>query len=252
MVDWTTGELNARSWVIKMLIDGLGNDYKKVLVTNVSTATVNVPNRTGCKQLTRMVNQDMVGGNLCSFNMSGDAWPKPSFEACAVACCADRLCDHFTTIRGDPAAPPGYNEQTCTGQAPCVHGGWCCYFKDRGTMPRIAVGYQNGSIISGTTTPSSETPEETLPIWARGFAPADGVTLPGGQQRAILLANHDENSPHSVTFEGLRGAEVWSVVHGQSGMWSIPYAIMKATEDALVLPPLAVMLVLADVPARTS
>jgi hypothetical protein len=50
----------------------------------------------------------------------------------------------------------------------------------------------------------------------------------------------------------LRGAEVWSVVHGQSGMWSIPYAIMKATEDALVLPPLAVMLVLADVPARTS
>ena len=35
MIDWRNGDLNARSWVMKMLTDGLRNEPKKILQTNV-------------------------------------------------------------------------------------------------------------------------------------------------------------------------------------------------------------------------
>ena len=98
MIDWTNGALNARSWVMKMLIDGLGNDDKHVLETNVSIVAKPVHGRKNCKPLTQVVDQDMAGGDLCEFNMSAT----PSHAACGEACCKDPRCERFTTIQRDP------------------------------------------------------------------------------------------------------------------------------------------------------
>jgi hypothetical protein len=69
MVSWRDGSLNARSWAMKMLIDGLGHRDKRVLVTNVSSSIPPQPSREGCQQLTWAVDADMAGGDICEFNM---------------------------------------------------------------------------------------------------------------------------------------------------------------------------------------
>jgi hypothetical protein len=249
MVDWTTGNFNSRSWSMKMIIDAMGHGDKEVLVTNVTRDSVPPPppDRTNCKPLTRLVNMDMAGGNICAFNMSGPKWPQPSFEACGAACCADPRCDHFTTIDGDP--PWQFADPQCQGEeAPCAKGGFCCYFKDRTTHTQPQGGlYKNGSIISGATTPSQVPPSSSGSpvIYARGFRPAGAVTWPGGQTAGVLLANTDAASSHTISLPELRvGDEVWSVEHGVSGSGAQAYARDKVTvQGSLVLAPLVVAFV---------
>ena len=114
LVSWVDGTFNARGWTNKMLIDAMGHEDKHVLATNVTRASG--PKRSQCKQLSRTVNLDMVGGLLCGFNMSGPKWPKPSFEACGAGCCADERCDHFSTISQRPAK----QFDTCAREPPRV------------------------------------------------------------------------------------------------------------------------------------
>ena len=45
-----------------------------------------------------------------------------------------------------------------------------------------------------------------------------------------------------MAFEGLRGAEVWSVVPGGAGRWQHPYAKATSGADRLDVPSLAVVL----------
>ena len=92
MIDWTNGALNARSWAMKMMIDGLGLADKKVVVTNVSKSQGT--GRKECKLLSTTVDADFAGGDICVFNMSSD----PSPDTCAAACCADPKCSFFVTL----------------------------------------------------------------------------------------------------------------------------------------------------------
>ena len=241
LVSWVDGSFNARAWTMKMLIDAMGHEDKQVLATNFTKAPP-PPKRAQCKQLTKTANVDMIGGNLCGFNMSGPGWPEPSFEACGAACCRNESCDHFETIEGDPPwtfASGG----TCAGEAPCAKGGFCCYFKNSLTVPTPSSLYKNNSMISGTTTPSTMHVSGP-PVYARAFAPAAGLAWPSGRKRAVLLANKDPVRTHAVAFDGLAGAEVWSVEHGKSGFGETPYATggKAAADGTLALPPLGVAL----------
>ena len=188
MVSWTDGSFNARAWTMKMLIDAMGHEDKVVVSTKFSSGPP-PPKRAQCAQLSKTVNVDMIGGNLCGFNMSGPDWPNPSFEACGAACCRNASCDHFETIEGDPPwtfASGG----TCAGEVPCAKGGFCCYLKNSLTVPTPSHMYKNNSMISGTTTPSP-IHARGPGVYARAFKPATGVSWPSGQKRAVLLANQD-------------------------------------------------------------
>ena len=223
---------------MKMLVDAMGHEDKLVVPTNASKASLQ-PKREHCKQLSKTVNIDMIGGNLCGFNMSGPNWPNPSFEACGAACCRNTSCDHFETIVGDPPwtfASGG----TCAGEVPCAKGGFCCYLKNSLTVPTPSHLYKNNSMISGTTTPSP-IDARGPPVYARAFAPATGVSWPSGRNRAVLLANLDATRTHRVAFEGLTSAAVWSVENGYSGNGRTPYAKTQV-DGELVLPPLGVAL----------
>ena len=60
--------------------------------------------------------------------------------------------------------------------------------------------------------------------------------------RAALLANLNEEDSATVTFDGLKGATLWSVVHGKAGSWSTPFRKSVSADDSLVMEPLAVYL----------
>ena len=241
LVSWTDGSFNARGWTMKMLIDAMGHEDKLVVSTNTRKVPL-PPKRAQCKLLSKAANVDMIGGNLCGFNMSGPNWPKPSFEACGAACCRNATCDHFETIEGDPPwtfASGG----TCAGEATCAKGGFCCYLKNSLTVPVPSHMYKNNSMISGSTTPSPVHARGPA-VYARAFAPAVGVSWPSGRNRAVLLANQDGTRTHVVTFEGLASADVWSVEQGKSGIGPTPFAKGKASTDGtLALSPLGVALV---------
>ena len=234
MIDWTNGALNSRSWTMKMMIDGLGNKPKQVLETNVSMPGKPDSTRKHCKALTRTADQDFAGSDLCEFNMTERA----SHGACGEACCAHPLCDKFVTVQGDPPyrfAGGG----VCDGEPPCAEGGFCCFLKTSAAAP-IKSMYKPGSCISGTTTPSVAI--KASHFYARAFAPQAGESWPGPGKRAILMANLDSRRTHTVAFDGLKGARLWSVVHGESGEWETPFAESTSTADTLAMQPLAVVL----------
>ena len=79
-------------------------------------------------------------------------------------------------------------------------------------------------------------------IYARAFAPRAGESWPGPGKRAILMANLDSRRTHTVAFDGLKGARLWSVVHGVSGEWETPFAESTSAADTLAMQPLAVVL----------
>jgi hypothetical protein len=235
MIDWTNGALNARSWAMKMMIDGLGNTEKNVLVTNVSVAGQQP--RRQCKLLNTTVDADFAGGDICVFNMSD-----PSPETCAEACCADPACDHFVTL----APGHGYDTGACPGKPDCPVGGSCCYLKSSSGR-QIKSMYPHGDCILGEVTAAPPDPAD-LAVYARAFAPAPGTSFPaaatGGSKTkgAVLLANLNEEDSATVTFDGLKGATLWSVVHGKAGSWSTPFRKSVSADDSLVMEPLAVYL----------
>lgn len=220
---------------------------QRVLVTNVSSTTPPPPPRPprSCSQLTWAVDADMGGGDICEFNMS-DAGARSHTghdkgnDICAAACCAHERCDHFVSLSQKVPAFPGGG--TCTGKPPClaVPGAFCCYLKTAATH-QIKSQYPKGAAVAGTTTPAVLPAGE--PVYARAFAPASAdQPWPGPGDRAILLANFDGNRSHAVAFEGLRGAEIWSVLRGGAGRWAQPYSKATSESDRLELPPLAVVL----------
>ena len=238
MIDWTNGDLNARSWVMKMMIDGLGNKPKKVLVTNVSNPVT--PPRQQCKLLKTAVDTDCRGGDICEFNMSGS--PSSYSATCAAACCASTFCSYFVTL----APGHGYaGAGVCDGKPACPVGGACCYLKSH--LNAIKSMYPPGDCSLGSVTPSPPDPTNHG-VYARAYAPTAGMTLPGSKatgskaRGAVLLANLNANQTQSVTFEGLKGARLWSVVHGKSGSWKVPYAESVSAIDTLEMEPLAVYL----------
>ena len=99
----------------------------------------------------------------------------------------------------------------------------------------------------GSVTPSPPDPTNHA-VYARAFAPTAGTTLPSSKaagrkvRGAVLLANLSANQTQSVTFEGLKGARLWSVVHGKSGSWKVPYTESVSAIDTLEMEPLAVYL----------
>jgi hypothetical protein len=100
--------------------------------------------------------------------------------------------------------------------------------------------YAKGTCISSTTTPVVVQPK--LP-YARAFAPAGGGSWPGGPgKRAVLLVNLESRKAQTVAMEGLRGAELWYVVHGVSGAWDVPFAKAVSAADTLEMAPLGVYL----------
>ena len=247
---------------MKALIDGLGNDEKLVLHTNVTKLSggggAHGGSRMECQVKTQVVDQDMQGGDICGFNMttltSSEQEP-PSHAACGRACCANERCDHFVSVSGDP--PYTFRGGgVCAGQNPCAEGGFCCFLKTNATRP-IKSSYKPGTTIGGTTTPSQFDPGAVnQPVYARAFAPATaaggggaagvGAGWPGPEKRAVLLANFDSRHNHTVTLsseaEGFRGATLWSVVHGVSGAWAEPFARRKSTHASLTMEPLSVYL----------
>eukprot|EP01052_Picozoa_sp_SAG31_P017318 SAG31_NODE_1180_length_9525_cov_4.989497_3_plen_267_part_00 len=248
VIDWTNGKLNARGWTMKLLIDGLGNGNKEILQTNVTQlgGSRNASKRSFCQVTTKVVDQDMQGGDICAFNMTSD----PSHAACGRACCENEQCDHFVSVSGDP--PWTFKGGgVCAGQRPCAESGFCCFLKTNSTRP-IKSSYKPGTAISGTTTPSRLDPATVdRPVYARAFAPIDDVAdirwqWPGPEKRAVLLANLDSRHAHTVKLagesQGFLGATLWSVVHGVSGAWDAPYARRKSMDVALLVEPLAVYL----------
>ena len=161
-----------------------------------------------------------------------------SNAACAAACCADERCDRFVTLSD---AKGFVGAGVCQGEDECPAGGWCCYLKDASTRS-IRSMYPNGTCISGTTTPSVVALGEM--VYARAFAPTAGKSLPGdaAAKGAVLLANFDDTKPQSVTFGGLNGAKLWSVVPGKSGEWDTAYAKAVSASDTLQMEPLSVYL----------
>ena len=251
VIDWTNGKLNARGWTMKLLIDGLGNADKAVLQTNVTKlggGSSRNASRRECQVKTKVVDQDMQGGDVCEFNMSSTS--EPSHAACGRACCANKLCDHFVSVSGDP--PFRFKGGgVCHGQPPCAQGGFCCFLKTNAARP-IKSSYKPGTAISGTTTPSPPATIAEL-VYARAFAPAVAA-WPGPERRAVLLANFDSRHSHTVELAGdgtsFHGAALWSVVHGVSGAWDEPYARRKSTQETLTMEPLAVYL--AFLPTKPS
>ena len=253
VIDWTNGKLNARGWTMKLLIDGLGNGDKAILQTNVSKLSgggSGNDSRTECRVKTEVVDQDMQGGDICDFNMTSE----PSHAACGRACCENKRCDHFVSVRGDP--PWSFKGGgVCAGRLPCVKGGFCCFLKTNATRP-IKSSYKPGTATGGTTTPSHVDPGAIdQPIYARAFVPATdsdaaaagvGGGWPGPEQRAVLLTNFDSRNNHTVSLAGdgenFRGATLWSVVHGVAGAWDEPFARRKSTKETLTMEPLAVYL----------
>lgn len=251
VIDWSTGKLNARGWTMQLLIDGLGNGNKEILQTNVTQlggTSKNASKRSFCQVTTKVVDQDMQGGDICGFNMTSE----PSHVTCGRACCENEQCDHFVSVRGDP--PWTFKGGgVCAGQQPCAESGFCCFLKTNATRP-IKSSYKPGTAISGTTTPSRFSPATVDQlIYARAFAPTDDVMAaerrwqwPGPEKRAVLLANFDSRYAHSVKLagesKGFLGATLWSVVHGVSGAWDAPYARRKSVSVTLLLEPLAVYL----------
>ena len=237
MVSWVDGTLNARSWTMKMIIDGLGHGDKAVFETNVTVPPM--PPRQQCKQLTRIVNRDMAGGDICEFSMTEN----PSNSACAAACCDDPRCDHFVSLDGAPDFSGG---GTCTGRQKCNKADFCCYLKTAASRS-YAAPYKNGTCIAGTTTAAAVPGQQ---LYARAFAPAVGdgggsitnKSWPGPGPRAILMANLDSRNAQSVSFEGLKGAKLWSVVPTESGAWAVPYATTTSSADTLTMAPLSVTL----------
>ena len=226
---------------MKLLIDGLGNADKAVLRTNVTQLSgPGARSRTECDVKTQVVDQDMQGGDICSFNMTHE----PSHAACGRACCGNERCDHFVSVSGDP--PYSFKGGgVCDGQPPCAQNGFCCFLKTNATRP-IKSSYKPGTAIGGTTTPSRFEPAAVEhPVYARAFAPAE-AGWPGPEKRAVLLANFDSRHNHTVALageaEGFRRATLWSVVHGASGAWDTPFARRKSMQDTLTMEPLAVYL----------
>ena len=244
MIDWTNGKLNARSWTMKMMIDGLGNEPKDILVTNVSAAAAPgpPPPPRECKLLGTSVDHDYSGGDLCEFNMSSS----PSQATCAAACCAHQGCSRFVTL----APGHGYvGAGVCKSMPPCPVGGSCCYLKSLSANP-IKSSYPKGDAVAGSVTSSALPPADSA-VYARAFAPATGTHLPGlaKAKGAVLLANLNQNHSLNVTFAGLKGATLWAVVHGKSGEWDVPFAKSVSTEDTLLMDPLAVYLAFVPVGA---
>jgi hypothetical protein len=179
---------------------------------------------------------------------------EPSHAACGRACCENKRCDHFVSVRGDP--PWSFKGGgVCAGRLPCVKGGFCCFLKTNATRP-IKSSYKPGTATGGTTTPSHVDPGAIdQPIYARAFVPATdsdaaaagvGGGWPGPEQRAVLLTNFDSRNNHTVSLAGdgenFRGATLWSVVHGVAGAWDEPFARRKSTKETLTMEPLAVYL----------
>lgn len=245
MIDWTNGKLNARSWTMKMMIDGLGNEPKQILVTNVSAAAAPgpPPPPRECKLVSTSVDHDYGGGDICEFNMSST----PSPATCAAACCAHQGCSHFVTLApGDGYVGAG----VCKSKPPCPVGGSCCYLKTNSANPMKSM-YPKGDAIAGSVTPSA-LPSTDSAMYARAFAPTAGMHLPNlaKGKGAVLLANLNENRSLTVTFAGLKGATLWAVVHGKSGAWDVPFAKSVSMADTLEMEPLAVYLafVVVDTP----
>ena len=93
-----------------------------------------------------------------------------------------------------------------------------------------------------------------LKVYARAFTAADDKApadwkwrWPTEYKRAILLANLDPGSAHTVEIAGASGSgEVWSVSWAVSGYGHVPYAKQPLNTSAVELPALGTAVVLVQ------
>jgi hypothetical protein len=244
MVSWRDGSLNARSWAMKMIIEGLGHRDKRVLATNVSFTIPPPPLRKGCHQLT--------------------GWWMPTWRAvisanstCLMPACETRA----ATTRAVISAPlRAARTSAAITLSRCLQR----------FLPFLeVVPARVGHPVSRCLAPFVVTSRRLLLTRCRARTRRARLSLARPRQRFSLHSSPFTRVPsrqrarithglaqaiarscwptstattHTVTFEGLRGAEIWSVVRGGAGRWQHPYSKVGSRDDQLNVPPLAVVL----------